>query len=135
MPEGITIYRRITDWQFSKEINTLCPIDDQHQFGKLIDRNAFSQIRKEVYGKTFTSDGYMSTSLSQNPHKSFAKPPILLKIFVPAGTNAGFINPISGYSQVELLIHHGYTFRYTSFNSEKESSVKEFVTVDVELCR
>lgn len=135
VPEDITVYRRVTDWQFAKETNTLRPQDEQHQFGKMIDRDTFSQIRKEFYNKTFTSDGYMSTSLSQDPHESFAKHPVLLKISIPAGTNAGFIDSISGYSQAELLIQRGYTFRYTSFDIEKDSSGKEFVIVEVELRR
>ncbi|PEQ08699.1 ADP-ribosyltransferase [Bacillus toyonensis] len=135
VPEDITVYRRVTDLQFAKEVNTLRPQDDQHQFGKTIDRNAFSQIRQEFYNKTFSSDGYMSTSLSQDPHESFAKHPVLLKISVPAGTNAGFVDSISGYSQAELLIQRGYTYRYTSFDIETDSSGKEYVAVEVELRR
>ncbi|MEK4500026.1 ADP-ribosyltransferase [Bacillus sp. FSL R12-0069] len=135
VPENITVYRRVTDWQFDKDVNTLRPQNEKHQFGKLIDRDAFSEIRKNFYNKTFTSDGYMSTSLSQDPHESFTKHPILLKISVPAGTEAGFIDKLSGYDQVELLIQRGYKFRYTSFDIEKDPSGKEYVTADVELRR
>ncbi|WP_410991219.1 ADP-ribosyltransferase [Bacillus cereus] len=135
VPENIIVYRRVTDLQFEKEVNTLRPQNQEYQFGKRVNMDAFSEIKNKFYNKTFSNHSYMSTSLSQDPHESFAKHPILLKISLPKGIHAGFIDKLSGYDQVELLVQRGHLFKYTSFYIEKDPSGREYVAVDVQLIK
>ncbi|ANS52026.1 hypothetical protein BM86_23785 [Bacillus thuringiensis] len=133
LPENMVVYRRVTDEQFSKESNTIRPQDTSHNFGKIVDREALHAIRQQFVDTTFVSANYMSTSIAQDQHPSYAKHPVLLRIFVPEGIHAGFIDNLSGYSQSELLIQRGYAFRYTSFDIETNQSGTEYIVANVVL--
>ncbi|MED3275006.1 ADP-ribosyltransferase [Bacillus cereus] len=131
VPEDITVYRRVTDMQFGINTDIESPLRAPGQ--KQIDRAVLRKIEGQFYGKEFLQEGYMSTSLSQDPHASFSKLPILLAISVPAGTKAGFIDTLSGYSQVELLLKRGYKFLYNGFDIEEDDNGTEYMVVDVML--
>lgn len=112
VPQKVIVYRRITEQQFEKEYNWLRNPD-----GTINEKNV-AELEQQFKGKTFEQHSYMSTSLIQDPNKSFGnRQPILLEIQIPKGTHAAFIGDLSKYpDQLELLINRGYIFQYNKFS-------------------
>ncbi len=131
VPEDITVYRRVTESHFGIDTDVETPLRAPGQ--NQINRDVLRKLESKFYGKTFTQDSYMSTSLSQDPdeNSSFKNMPILFRIAVDAGTHAGFIDALSGYGQVELLLKRGYTFRYEGFTIEENENGRESMVVDL----
>ncbi|WP_414168300.1 ADP-ribosyltransferase [Streptoverticillium reticulum] len=69
----------------------------------------------EMVGDTFPDNGYMSTSLGNHPVPSFGGKEAILRLRVPKGTPALWVERISefGVSERELLLGRGVEYRVT----------------------
>lgn len=130
-PWIVNVYRRESDFRFGMDNELRNSIE-----GK-IDRAAFRKIKDQFEGRAFIQDSFMSTSLTQDPHKSYGpdRYPVLLKIKIPKGTEATYIAELSKYpDQMEFLINRGSMFKYDQFKIIAENG-KETVLVEVSLIK
>lgn len=129
--ERLVVYRRVSEWQF--------PLDKDFSLwekDKTIDRAVLKEIIAKFSGKTFTEHGFLSTSLSKDPGKSFGdqRYPVLLEVKIPQGTRGIYVGEISKYhDQNELLLKRGYTFRYDRFTIIIGKNGRQSLKVEVSL--
>ncbi|MFU0252202.1 ADP-ribosyltransferase [Spiroplasma sp. Moj] len=131
--EKLVVFRRVSGYQFSDHYLNLRDANNK------INRDLFTQIRQDYTGKKFTQHSFLSTSLSKDPNKSYSGEcyPILLRISLPKGTKAIYVDEISKYyGQNELLLNRGYTFRYHNFLIVKDKTTgKESIKVEISLAQ
>ncbi|WP_242309757.1 ADP-ribosyltransferase [Bacillus cereus group sp. BfR-BA-01524] len=110
----ITVYRSVS--------HKMLGIDDivsriyEKNEGKMDDHEAayFSEVKKKLKGKVITNYGYMSSSLSKRLDGKIlnGEYDVLIKIKLPAGTNAAYIGNLSIYpAETEMLVARGFEYQ------------------------
>ncbi|MGR5965258.1 ADP-ribosyltransferase [Bacillus cereus] len=131
IPEAIIVYKRVSEWIFNHDSSAL-----RKNTENVLNTKIKDEIIAKYQGKTFEEKGFMSTSLSQDPSREYGpeRYNILLKIHIPKGTHAAYIESISRKKeQLELLIKRGYTFKYEKFSVIKDAKGRESLMVEISL--
>lgn len=133
LDHSICVYRRTSKSHFSQDFGTL-------RTGKMINEQVVSKII-QFYSRhehqVYKEYAYLSTSLTKDPSPNYDsdKLPVLLKIKVPKGTQAIFLDDIStNHGEMEVLINRGYRFKYERFSIIKDNTY-ESLQIDVSLIK
>ncbi|WP_248000481.1 ADP-ribosyltransferase [Lactiplantibacillus plantarum] len=109
IPEGLTVYRWAGAKEFGYEIGKVPPLE---------------KFESDWLGQTREEAAYMSTSLYNSDPQFQSARPIVLRLYLPKGTHAGYLSaaPFTGYeSELELLLDKGYKYKITRV---KEMTIK-----------
>ncbi|ANS52557.1 ADP ribosyltransferase [Bacillus thuringiensis] len=90
-------------------------------------------LKKMFQGKYKKDPAYISTSIVKDVAAGFNELPILMKIHVPKGVPAIYVDPLSNASgEMELLLPRNRTYKVTNISSVIEKD-REYVMVDIDI--
>ncbi|MGX5452602.1 ADP-ribosyltransferase [Bacillus cereus] len=117
----ITVYRKVKDEEYGIDvlITELAKLEEtmakenEELPAEVYDKLFISEIEEKLKGKVITNYGYTSTSLGTGFYsKAFRDHYILMKIKLPAGTNAAYVAQLSKYpGEYEMLVARGFTYK------------------------
>lgn len=142
LTRDIYLYRRVSLLHFYPiekiENEKLTLRSKPKEINKKIANKLFINLIKYGNENRYKDFAYVSTSLSQDPRfvkdlRLFEEMGILLKIKVPKGTKAAFINEISAFpNQNEVLIGRNYIYKYNNISIINTDGI-ESLAVELEL--
>ena len=98
-----------------------------------INMEKFEIFKNMFQGKYKKDPAYMSTSIVKDVAAGFSELPILMKIHVPKGVPAIYVDPLSNApGEMELLLPRNRTYKVTNISPVIEKD-KEYVMLDIEI--
>lgn len=98
-----------------------------------INREKLEIFKAMFQGKYKKDPAYMSTSIVKDVAAGFSELPILMKIHVPKGVPAIYVDPLSNApGEMELLLPRNRTYKVTNISPVIEKD-KEYVLLDIEI--
>ncbi|MEJ9166914.1 ADP-ribosyltransferase [Bacillus thuringiensis] len=133
----IVVYRRVGASAFGLSENELVKLDlkedDIVNSTSKINMEIFEGFKNMFQGKYKKDPAYISTSIVKDPKEGFSYRPILMKIHVPKGVPAIYVDPLSQFpGEMELLLPRNRTYKVTNISPVIEKN-REYVQVDVEI--
>ncbi|MEK4503908.1 ADP-ribosyltransferase [Bacillus sp. FSL R12-0069] len=135
--EDIIVYRRVREGAFGLPENSLVKLDlkedDPDNSTAKINMESFEFFKNRFQGKYKKDPAYMSTSIVKDAAEAFSMAPILMKIHVPNGVPAIYVDPLSkNPGEMELLLPRNRTYKVKNISPVIEKD-KEYIMVDVEI--
>ncbi|MCQ6530928.1 ADP-ribosyltransferase [Bacillus mycoides] len=135
--DDIIVYRRVGERAFGEEPNSLVKVDikegDPINSTSKINMEIFEYFKNRLLGKYKKDPAYMSTSIVKDAAEAFSEAPILMKIHIPKGVPAIYVDPLSkNPGEMELLLPRNRTYKVTNISPVIEKD-KEYIMVDVEI--
>ncbi len=125
--DDIIVYRRVSERAFGLPHGNLLTENAK------IDKEKFEFFKQIFQGKYKKDPAYMSTSIVKDAAESFNELPILLKIHVPKGVPAIYVDPLSNVpGEMELLLPRNRTYKVTNISPIIEKD-KEYIMLDIEI--
>ncbi|ANS51764.1 ADP ribosyltransferase [Bacillus thuringiensis] len=133
--DDMIVYRRVSESAFGLPENSLVKLDvkedDPVNSTSKINTESFEHFKNSFQGKYKKDPAYMSTSIVKDAAKQFSLHPILMKIHVPKGVPAIYVDPLSNFpGEMELLLPRNRTYKVTNISPVIEKD-KEYVMLDV----
>ncbi|MGG0397441.1 ADP-ribosyltransferase, partial [Bacillus toyonensis] len=124
--EDMIVYRRASESAFGYQEGTL--VNEG-----VIDMEQFEMFKNRFQGKYKKDPTYISTSIVKDVAEGFSNRPILLKIHVPKGVPAMYLDPLTHFSgEMELLLPRNRTYKVKTISPVTEED-REYVMLDVEI--
>ncbi|EOO61631.1 hypothetical protein IKE_05853, partial [Bacillus cereus VD196] len=124
--EDMIVYRRASESAFGYRDGELVNQDG-------IDMEQFEMFKDRFQGKYKKDPTYISTSIVKDAALGFNYRPILLKIHVPKGVPAMYLEPLTQVSgEMELLLPRNRTYKVTNISPVSEED-REYVMLDVQI--
>ncbi|WP_242065713.1 ADP-ribosyltransferase [Bacillus thuringiensis] len=135
--DDMIVYRRVSESAFGLPENSLVKLDlkedDPINSISKIDMESFEFFKNRFQGKYKKDPAYISTSIVKDAAEVFSFHPILMKIHVPKGVPAIYVDPLSeNPGEMELLLPRNRTYKVTNISPVIEKD-KESIVVDVEI--
>ncbi|MBJ8113608.1 ADP-ribosyltransferase [Bacillus cereus group sp. N6] len=136
--DDMIVYRRVSESAFGLSKGDLVKSDRKKgdslvSSNSNIDMKKFEFFKNMFQGKYKKDPAYMSTSIVKDAAEGFSKNPILMKIHVPTGVPAIYVDPLSNFpGEMELLLPRNRTYKVTNISPVIEKD-KEYIMVDVEI--
>lgn len=135
--DDMIVYRRVSESAFGLPENSLVKLDlkedDPVNSTSKINTESFEHFKERFQGKYKKDPAYMSTSIVKDAAKTFSLLPILMKIHVPKGVPAIYVDLLSKVpGEMELLLPRNRTYKVTNISPVIEKD-KEYVMLDVEI--
>ncbi|OQR54861.1 ADP ribosyltransferase [Bacillus sp. CDB3] len=135
--DDMIVYRRVSESAFGLPENSLVKLDlqedDPVNSTSKINMESFEFFKNRFQGKYKKDPAYMSTSIVKDAAEAFSERPILMKIHVPKGVPAIYVDPLSSFpGEMELLLPRNRTYKVTNISPVIEKD-KEYIMVDVEI--
>ncbi|MGR5864569.1 ADP-ribosyltransferase [Bacillus cereus] len=135
--DDIIVYRRVSESAFGLPENALVKHivkeDNPVNSTSKIDRESLEFFKNRFQGKYKKDPAYMSTSIVKDAAEGFSDAPILMKIHVPTGVPAIYVDPLSNFSgEMELLLPRNRAYQVTDISPVIEKD-KEYIMLDIEI--
>ncbi|MED3080236.1 ADP-ribosyltransferase [Bacillus wiedmannii] len=134
--DDMVVYRRANESAFGLPEGSLVKLlneDDPWNSSSKIDMESFEFFKNRFQEKYKKDPTYISTSIVKDPSEVFSRRPILMKIHVPKGMPAIYVEPLSHFPvEMELLLPRNRTYKVTNISPVIEKD-KEYVMLDVEI--
>ncbi|PGT49846.1 ADP ribosyltransferase [Bacillus cereus] len=135
--DDIIVYRRVRESAFGLPENSLVKHavkeEDPVNSTSKIDMESLEFFKNRFQGKYKKDPAYISTSIVKDAAEGFSEAPILMKIHVPKGVPAIYVDPLSeNPGEMELLLPRNRTYKVTNISPIIEKD-KEYIMVDVEI--
>lgn len=136
--EPMYAYLREDESFFKMSVTSLFNFDEDE-----VDLKKFQELRANYLNKTVPIYHFLIPSLVKTPqgatqfqNRQF---PIVVKIFMPQGTNAGYLGKVSFFSKNAQMIigrkqnQENYALKFEKFSIEKDQFGKEIVNVSASI--
>ncbi|WP_255293998.1 ADP-ribosyltransferase [Bacillus toyonensis] len=125
--EDMVVYRRVSERAFGMQDRNL--VNEELK----INMEEFENFKRMFQGKHKKDPAYISTSIVKDVAEGFSTLPILMKIHVPKGVPAIYVDPLSKVpGEMELLLPRNRTYKVTNISPVIEED-REYVMLDVEI--
>ncbi|WP_242062538.1 ADP-ribosyltransferase [Bacillus thuringiensis] len=135
--DDIIVYRRVSEQAFGLPGNSLVNHAEQEENPvnsvSKINRENFEFFKNRFQGKYKKDPAYISTSIVKDAAEGFSGAPILMKIHVPKGVPAIYVDPLSNVpGEMELLFPRNRSYKITNILPVIEKD-REYIMMDVEI--
>ncbi|WP_100618096.1 ADP-ribosyltransferase [Bacillus cereus] len=136
--DDMIVYRRVSERAFGLSEGSLVTSDIKENdslvnINSKIDMGNFETFKNMFQGKYKKDPTYISTSIVKDAAEGFRDLPILLKIHIPKGVPAIYVDPISNVpGEMELLLPRNRTYKVTNISPVIEKD-REYIMLDVEI--
>ncbi|CUB53796.1 Mono-ADP-ribosyltransferase C3 precursor [Bacillus subtilis] len=134
--DDMIVYRRENESAFGLPEGSLVKLlneDDPWNSPSKIDMESFEFFKNRFQEKYKKDPTYISTSIVKDPSEGFSRRPILMKIHIPKGMPAIYVEPLSHFpEEMELLLPRNRTYKVTNISPVIEKD-KEYVMLDIEI--
>ncbi|OUB27336.1 ADP ribosyltransferase [Bacillus thuringiensis serovar yunnanensis] len=136
--DDMIVYRRVSEIAFGLPEGSLVTSDIKENdslvhINSKIDMGMFETFKNMFQGKYKKDPTYISTSIVKDAAEGFRDLPILLKIHIPKGVPAIYVDPISNVpGEMELLLPRNRTYKVTNVSPVVEKD-REYIMLDVEI--
>ncbi|PEQ51207.1 ADP ribosyltransferase [Bacillus cereus] len=135
--DNIIVYRRVSERAFGLSENALVnhteKEEDPVNSVSKINMENFEFFKNRFQGKYKKDPAYISTSIVKDAAEGFSGAPILMKIHVPKGVPAIYVDPLSNVpGEMELLLPRNRSYKVTNISPVIEKD-KEYIMMDVEI--